>query len=286
MKRGGCMKTMMTYALKNGVLTHISMVDGGLKCDCICPNCNSKLIANKGKVKSHYFSHYNSEECIGGYQTSLHLLAKEIIAEDKYFLYPAYELNYNQNYTFIKIPAKKQKIYSVEVESKTGDIIPDIIINFGTRKLIVEIFVTHKIDEEKLKKIKFLGMSAVEIDLSKINRTITKEELRDILHNDCKYKKWIYNDKFNAIMKWIYSQSEKYRITHTRTFKEWIFNCPFPRSEWKGRYYSELLDDCWQCPYYLDVEINHDYENRFVYCFAENASKVYELEKILNEKYK
>ena len=61
-------KSVMTYALKDNVLTCISDVESGLKCGCICPQCHSVLIAHKGKKNIHHFKHYNSKECDGGYQ--------------------------------------------------------------------------------------------------------------------------------------------------------------------------------------------------------------------------
>ena len=43
----------MTYALKDGVITHISKVESGLACGCVCPACGEKLIAKKGNIVKH-----------------------------------------------------------------------------------------------------------------------------------------------------------------------------------------------------------------------------------------
>ena len=70
----------MTYALKDSILVHISEVESGLRCDCICPGCGEQLVAKKGEYVKHHFAHKSKKECEYGYQTSVRLLAKDIIA--------------------------------------------------------------------------------------------------------------------------------------------------------------------------------------------------------------
>ena len=45
----------LTYALKDGVLVHISQVPSGLQCGCKCPACGETLIAKKGDKVIHHF---------------------------------------------------------------------------------------------------------------------------------------------------------------------------------------------------------------------------------------
>jgi hypothetical protein len=51
------------FGLKEGILVHVSDVASGLACGCVCPECNGKLQANKGKSGkgTHYFSHDPAE---------------------------------------------------------------------------------------------------------------------------------------------------------------------------------------------------------------------------------
>lgn len=51
-------------------------------------------------------------------------------------------------------PNPKIKIDYVELEKTTDDIIPDIILHSCGRQLIIEIRVTHKVDNVKLEKNK------------------------------------------------------------------------------------------------------------------------------------
>ena len=75
----------LTYALKNGEVISISDVESGLKCGCVCPSCGEPLVAKKGSKVMHHFAHHSGHTCEYGYETSLHLAAKEIISRAKKF---------------------------------------------------------------------------------------------------------------------------------------------------------------------------------------------------------
>ena len=85
----------MVYALKNGKTVHISEVVSGEKCGCICPACGEIMIAKKGSKVIHHFAHKSTIECEYGYQTSLHLAAKEIISKSKHICLPALYLTFS-----------------------------------------------------------------------------------------------------------------------------------------------------------------------------------------------
>lgn len=193
----------LIYALKDGNLVHISTVESGLKCNCTCPSCGEELIARKGKKVIHHFAHKSKINCSYGYQTSLHLLAKEILLEEKQIFLPEVAINfyeYGGSYKTAKI-AEEMPLFldDVQLEKKEGEIIPDVIAYRGDKKLYIEIYVTHKIDDNKKQKIINEDVSTIEIDLSEVDRYITKEMLRDILLKQSEKKKWIYN---SAINKW------------------------------------------------------------------------------------
>ena len=181
------MKTsrMLTYALNaENKLVNVNDVPNGLECNCKCPGCKEPLIAkNDGKKRIHHFAHASDAECVHGYQTMIHLLAKEIIRETR--LIPKYNC--------IALDVK------TEVRLNGLNIIPDVLvftefkldINYYNRyiktntyqvPIIIEIFVTHKVDEKKAEIIKKADIAAMEIDLSKTEAT-TKEELFNDIYN-------------------------------------------------------------------------------------------------------
>ncbi|MDD5765192.1 MAG: hypothetical protein PHW79_02900 [Candidatus Marinimicrobia bacterium] len=67
------------YAERDGQLIHISRVERGLACRCVCPVCKTAVIARKGKKLRHHFSHHSIGNCTA--ETVLHYIAKILVFE-------------------------------------------------------------------------------------------------------------------------------------------------------------------------------------------------------------
>jgi len=115
--------------------------------------------------------------------------------------------------------------------------------------LLVEVFVTHNIDEEKLQKIQKLGLSTLLIDLSNTDINTSKEELKHIIINSTDQKKWIYNKKERAIY-------ERFR-TKARPFKKARngsgYFCPQFLYGWKGESSARWVE-CIYCEYCFSID--------------------------------
>lgn len=163
--------------LKTNTLKHIDEVENGEKCGCVCPYCNTPLIAKHGNTNTHHFAHKNAD-CGQAYETAVHVFAKEIIEKHKKIAVnlDLYELENNKYLVFDK----------VELEKVVDDIKPDIIGYKNGEQFFIEICVTHAIDEEKLNKIKKLNITTIEINLENLNRDmflIQKNTIeKDIIH--------------------------------------------------------------------------------------------------------
>lgn len=244
----------LTYALKSGEIVDIESVESGLKCDCICPACGEPLVAKKGKVMMHHFAHHAGHNCEYGYESSLHLAAKDILSKTNKMVIPAVYLKFPDSYKRVLISeAKEIPIDKVILEKRCGDIIPDIVVYSGGKQLFIEIYVTHKIDDTKLEKIKTANISTIEINLSKKSETITKEELTDILLSDSEEKEWTYNTISNIWLQRFYKIADKRNIV-TRGFANHVDNCPIKRRQWKGKPYANFIDDCLYCEYCISFE--------------------------------
>lgn len=242
----------MIYAIKEGKTIHISEVESGLKCDCICPACAERLIARKGTKVIHHFAHRSTVECEYGYQTSLHLAAKEIISENMQINVPALYLTFPG--TGRKMLLENERMLNVSeviLEKRIHDIIPDILLVTDIGKIIVEIFVTHQIDDKKKIKIKKLNIPTLEVDLSKFERDITKETLREVLITQSEKKRWIYNGKREETYKRFISVSEIKDIV-ARGYALHVDDCPLKQRIWKGKAYANFIDDCYECDYLID----------------------------------
>jgi hypothetical protein len=193
------------FGLKDGVLVHVSDVMSGLKCGCICPACPRKLQANKGTKKTHYFSHdplSNTDECKSAFETSIHLMAKQILAKHKNAIFPLLELSMSMKDCVDVLhteklevtPKTKKDFINVVLEKRLEGIRPDIIAYTSSQvPILIEVAVTNFSDAEKKKIIRGLGLYAIEIDLSGINYQISEDELTKLVIEEFKNKKWLSN---------------------------------------------------------------------------------------------
>ena len=67
------------FAIRHGTLVHVSEVVSGLQSDCLCPVCQTPLIARKGNRRVHHFAHAIEPTC--NPETLLHVLGKWIIRD-------------------------------------------------------------------------------------------------------------------------------------------------------------------------------------------------------------
>ncbi len=143
-----------------------------------------------GDIRTPHFSHYRGGECGIGYETALHLLAKEVLARTKRLLLPPLRVfpsrmlwweGPNVQPTTLVANGTCLKFERVTLETALGQIVPDIMLEKRGRRLLVEIKVTHGVDKIKLAKIKDLDISTIEFDFSRSERAISEGDLRRAL---------------------------------------------------------------------------------------------------------
>ncbi|NCX96176.1 MAG: hypothetical protein EBX41_07155, partial [Chitinophagia bacterium] len=189
---------LFAYRKNTQEAVHVEEVARGGACECVCIICGEELIAKKGNIKQHHFSHNFEANCSA--ESALHKLCKQIIKNSKEFMLPA---------------PKGKFFYFCEplLEQKMGDIKPDVVIeNEEGIKWLIEIKVTHAVDDKKRKKIERERYNVVEIEAKAIYDEVTSiKELEDALINGVKHKKIIpwdnnnpeHNSKDSSLIKWI-----------------------------------------------------------------------------------
>ena len=211
----------LTYALNaKGDWNYIDDVSNGKACGCFCPKCKEPLNArNEGKKNQHHFAHSPESNCQGSYETTLHMLAKKIIKEEKKMVLPEYdrrcvfhpEKDYNREEDFgkfsddygpyLKMDSYKVHFDDVEIEQRTdsSDLQPDCVGITEKARLAIEIYVTHPVDDEKIKKIKRDCLNCIEIAIPR-NFPMDKDELRTLIVENTECKKWINCPKGDAYL--------------------------------------------------------------------------------------
>ena len=216
-------KVKLVYGIaKDGRTVHVSAVKSGLACDCTCPDCKTRLEAKKGNELQHHFAHDSVAECKNAPETALHKMAKQIIQDSRKLWIPAVIANISTGNVTLAV-AKEIEFVDCELEETHSLIKPDATIRIQqngtipeTRTLLVEIYVTHKCDHEKIEKIRHLGNSAIEIDLSTVARDIGPELLAEKVMQHAE-RKWLFNAKVeNAQKQSIADEAKKSIIARQR----------------------------------------------------------------------
>jgi hypothetical protein len=189
------------YGKRDGKLLFIADVTSGLACGCVCARCGKPLVAKKGSVRRHHFAHFEITNCQGAAESALHILAKELLAEMDSFTVPPYNF-VRQRKTRIGVPVRHQAVVAngeqfpilkVRVEEHEGDFVPDIIIESGSKALILEVAVTHRVTPAKLRKIRRRNLPAIEIRLDARDSMLPREALKMKLQQDLASKVWLFH---------------------------------------------------------------------------------------------
>jgi hypothetical protein len=293
------------WGLKGDTLVHVNEVSNGLSCGCVCPNCEGELVAynNPKNKKANHFQHLSKTKCINYHETALHYLAKKIIEEHKTLSVPdvkyvlsGYAESYSRNAW--ELPEKRVMktnltFDEVVLEKNAIDIRPDLKCKTGDKTFYIEIAVTHFTDEIKREKIVKNNFPVLEVDLSKFDRTIQKDRLREILNGDIINMNWIYNPKIDLRKKETEDNArliKKYISSNIKLLKVYgkersIFNCPIFKDYDK----IKIEDECVRCRYYVSEQESGyklsdekpKYGNIFLECIGHKGR---EFDKLLKSK--
>ena len=241
--------------IDTGKIVSIDEVVSGLKCNCVCPYCNAKLEARKGKVRAHHFAHYDKDETSLCSESALHLAAKEILKEERKIALPSLKIGDDINRKIFEVlPNGYEFNYNnIEIEKNIlvyGDVIrPDVIVKNDKATLAIEILVSHAVDDEKKEKIKQASLTTIEIDLNNFDIQ-NKETLRNILLTNTSNKKWIYSNQA------IYFENKILKLCKNILVKDlYVKDCPL--KIWQGRQFSNSIDECNGCDYSYEVNLEN-----------------------------
>ena len=194
----------LAFGRRQGKFVHISDAARGLACDCVCPACGDPLVAKKGPTTAHHFAHDGAGGGCGyAAETSAHIWAKAVLMQVKMIWLPPIKARVDGKLVVLR-EKERFNFDHVTSERKLGGIVPDIVLTAGTRRLIVEVFVTHRCDDEKIRKIRDLDLSAIEVDLSRFRSATGRDEKenqkvrRELLW--AAPRAWLYNSRLPRLV--------------------------------------------------------------------------------------
>jgi hypothetical protein len=175
----------------NGRLVAVDTVLRGLACNCTCPQCGRPLVARQGDQLAHHFAHGSGAACQGAYESMVHRLAKQVIADEAELRVPAL-IATHMGATETVIPSRRLQVMDVRLEVWQQGFRPDVIAHFGDRELAIEIYYTHRCPPAKVALIRARGLPTFEIDLSAIDATA------DDFHHQVTMRatrRWLFNPR-------------------------------------------------------------------------------------------
>jgi hypothetical protein len=163
-------------------IRNLPLSRNGLTCGCTCVECDKPLEACQGEKRAWYFRHAKPTSCKGGPMTALHIMAQHLLKGSHTLKTKGGEVSYSHGVTEYAIPGSR---FEADVAGDKPD---------GS-KFLIEIYVTHKLFEvdDKVKFIREQKLHAIEINLSKVDPNIRKEDLLNLLLNETRLQKVIYS---------------------------------------------------------------------------------------------
>lgn len=211
-------KLKIPFGLRDGRLFAAGDVANGLSCGCLCPGCGAKLIAKHPKEKLAHFAHSAQEACSTGYETALHLAAKQALLQRRELYVPSisarqwlHDGGTGLRAEAIKVIAPKIiTLDSVEAESRGYEgIIPDIVATHKGKLLFVEVAVTHFVDSVKREKLRRVGVPTLEIDLSRCPELPTLAEIEDLVVREGSNRVWVVNPREKLLQRHVHAEAQR-----------------------------------------------------------------------------
>lgn len=151
-------------------------------------------------------------------ESVLHWVIKGILESAQYLAVPGHDQRLTRT-----MPDRTEEDYRVyfdersygirnaRLEHKLHDVIPDVVCTAtggGAHRmeLMLEVTVTHAVDEAKAARVRELGIACLEIDARRLGKAgkTTLEELRTMVLSDTRNKRWVFHpsieERYQAAM--------------------------------------------------------------------------------------
>lgn len=183
----------------SGVLVHVSEVPRGKACDCYCAACGSPVIAKKGNRTVWHFAHLSKAACLHAPETALHKAVKQVILQGTQIGLPDLvvearaRVGRHEAHAERRVKGRAIRYFEPRLEVRMSDIVADAVIKADGRELIVEVAVTHKVDDEKHGKLALLRTPAIELEAWKLDRDVDWSSIRSFVSQSIEARKWVFN---------------------------------------------------------------------------------------------
>ena len=184
-----------------GRVVSVEDVRRGKACDCCCPECGEVLIARQGDVRAWHFAHDSGGGCAGAAEGALHRAAKQLLVEAGVVLVPALEAVASHRLddgrlgeAIVVKPAELWTLTELREEAAVGVYRIDVVGAHDGRPVLIEVAVTHVVDDDKRKALCELGAACFEISLDMHrHESWSWEDLRQEVLERPENRRWIFH---------------------------------------------------------------------------------------------
>uniref|UniRef100_UPI00404B3590 hypothetical protein n=2 Tax=Flavobacteriaceae TaxID=49546 RepID=UPI00404B3590 len=141
-------------------------------------------------------------ECVGAYETALHLLAKEVLFKTKKILTPDFHHDYNPKNPYSFFQSGKSLTFDVvqlekNVLFNNQNIIPDAICSINGKELFIEFANTHFVNHQKRELLINSKLPCIEINL--VGQPLDEKALFTFFNSQSENIYWISNPKLDKL---------------------------------------------------------------------------------------
>ena len=230
----------------NGEIIDIERATAGITY--YCPVCNNLVfpknnIPIEDAIREHHFAHYEGANCQATDETLLIMWAKEVIQSEKALMLPSTD-NMSRPSGLVHF----QTIEQEKLDPNNG-IVPYLEgVTESGNKILIEFFVSQRMQHKKRKAIIKNNLNCIEIDLKHVDADI--EEIGDFLLKRTEHREWVednYYDSFywqrkavELICTWFNNGTLRIRIDKEYDLKDYGFDACNRNNYFEG-FQSDLL---------------------------------------------
>jgi hypothetical protein len=202
-------------------LLDISEVQSGKDNGCVCPSCDTPLIARQGSKNDWHFAHASrkvyeetTQECEYSFYVSVRMMVRQLVGKQLVMSLPEYKSTLvsplscgNKKITipFTVTPYSETTITDIEVEKVFDDVVFDFIGNVGSFKFMV--FLSHEGRglPDDFKDEAYSGFGILDISLKEVSTLLFKQTgeksaykviLLNFIKNNLTAKTWVNHPRY------------------------------------------------------------------------------------------
>lgn len=256
--------------MESNQLVDVGSVPKGNNCGCICPSCQTPLVARQGNEKEWHFAHRSqkvhnetTKECEYSLPVSIRMMIRQLSEKGIDFRTPKYEvvLHYaNQGYGILKTfkhlvtDEKVVSLKDIQIGVNFSGVIVDVVGFVNDVPLVI--FVTYKDRQypKELEKPDPPRCGIVRIAVEEISRKFKDEKkgryikvLEDYLGNEVAGKHWIYHARQEKIKGLAAQERDEWLASNPVLQKSTVnivkkYHCIACNSRWSG--FSPVCRKC------------------------------------------